>query len=48
MSAIVIGSPAAKVNSNWLGPISISTLRTGIPIACALRRSLSSSASFSP
>ena len=45
MSAIVMGSPGAKVNSNWLGPISISTLRTGMPITCAARRSVSRSAS---
>ena len=48
MSAIVMGSPGAKVNSNWLGPISISTLRTGMPMDCAARRSLSRSASASP
>ena len=48
MSAIVMGSAWEKVNSNWFGPISISTLRTGMPMDCAARRSLSRIASASP
>jgi len=46
-SAWVSGSAASKVNSNWLGPISISTERGARPIASAARRRASSRGSTS-